>query len=167
MGTGIAAGIPLIFENPERSVRNADRYFAKGFFENYALVKEEHKEMYIIKEDLLINNYKSFLEEFYALIEEDLHKETELTLETIPIANSLDQFKEVFDDGNRNMTVPFCYGFSSFSVLGCNCIKYWLFYSGSYKAYLEEYNTLLHFERVLAKTMNNPLAKTVKVGIFG
>jgi len=54
-----------------------------------------------------------------------------------------------------------------FSILGGYCEQYWLFYSGSYKAYLEEYSTLSHFEKVLAKTMKNPLAKAIKFGIFG
>jgi hypothetical protein len=42
-------------------------------------------------------------------------------------------------------------------MLGGLCPEYWLFYSGSSKAYLEEYETLHHFEKVLAKAIkNNP-----------
>jgi hypothetical protein len=64
--------------------------------------------------------------------------------------------------------VPFVYSrYSTFSVLGCRCEQYWLFYNGSYKAFLEEYSTLLHCERILAKAMSNPLVNAVKFGIFG
>ena len=45
--------------------------------------------------------------------------------------------------------------------------EYWKFYFGSYKAILEEYSTLTHFERLLAIAMKNPLAGAVKLGIFG
>jgi hypothetical protein len=54
-----------------------------------------------------------------------------------------------------------------FSFLGGESEKYWLFYIGSYKAYLETYCTLKHFERILAKAMQNPLASIVKFGIYG
>jgi hypothetical protein len=68
----------------------------------------------------------------------------------------------------RNSSTPFIYPhWSTFSTLGGQCKEYWLFYSGSYKAYLEEYTTLEHLERILSKTMKNPLANTIKFGIFG
>jgi hypothetical protein len=44
---------------------------------------------------------------------------------------------------------------------------YEMFYQGSYKAILEEYSTLNHFEKTLVKAMSNPLANAVKFGIFG
>jgi hypothetical protein len=54
-----------------------------------------------------------------------------------------------------------------FDILGGQCEEFWLFYSGSSKAYLETYDTLVHFERTLAKALKNPLANLVKFGIFG
>ena len=64
--------------------------------------------------------------------------------------------------------MPFIYDIPGmFSTLGCECQVYWLFYSGSYKAFLEEYTALMHFERVLARAMINPLASAIKFGIFG
>ena len=167
MGTGIMAAIPLVFK-PFRQRNFEEDYFARGFFDNFAIDETSVQKTYIIKEDLLINNYKSFLSEFYELIGEDFFKATKLTLDSIPDAKGLDVFSEVFNGNNRNNCVPFIYDYQSmFSVLGCQCEEYWLFYSGSYKAYLEEYSILLHFEKVLAKTMKNPLANAVKFGIFG
>jgi hypothetical protein len=117
---------------------------------------------------LLVNNYKSFLTEFYDLIDEDFHEVTELDPNSIPLAGNLDEFSQLFNRDNRNSLVPFVdeSGYF-FSVLGCECKRYWLFYNGSYKADLEEYSTLLHFEKILAKAMKNPLGAAVKFGIYG
>ena len=165
MGTGISAAIPMIFTLHERiSIREKD--FTQGFFDNYNVEEADGKKYYTIKKELLLNNFKSFLTEFYSLIEDDF--KTKFVIDNIPEMESLDEFEEFFSGKNRNNSVPFIYDTPGmFSVIGCHCIDYWLFYSGSYKAYLEEYTTLAHFENVLAKTMKNPLANTVKFGIFG
>ncbi|MDR2855621.1 MAG: hypothetical protein LBV40_05650 [Methanomicrobiales archaeon] len=175
MGTGIMAGIPIIFEphddrfRPHEGRKFDMENFSKGFFDNFDVSGEAgSKKIYTIKKDLLINNYKSFLAEFYDLIEEDFNKETDLTFDTIPSATNLDEFREVFSSDNRRNYVPFFEtSYYDFSVLGCECKEYWLFYSGSYKAYIEVYSTLLHFERILSKSMSNPLANAIKFGIFG
>jgi len=165
MGTGIAAAIPIVFK-PYNGRELNESYFPKGFLDNFNVKKSKGEKTYSIKADLLINNYKPFLVEFYNLIEEDFFESTQLIFDNIPDANNLDEFLEAF---NRKDGMPPCiethYGF--FSVSGCRCQPYWLFYMGSYKAILEEYATLLHFEKILAKAMNNPLARAVKFGIFG
>jgi hypothetical protein len=56
---------------------------------------------------------------------------------------------------------------TSVSFIACNTCSAWVFYSDSYKAYLEEYSTLIHFERVLAQTMKNPLTPIIRLGIIG
>jgi len=161
------AAIPLVLRKPERREIN-EKDFPAGFFGNYIAEEKGEKQIYTIKQDLLLNNYKSFLAEFYELIEEDFEKYTKLTFGSIPDASSLVEFIEVFNGNNRGNRVPFEYGFATmFSTIGCRCDEYWLFYSGSYKALLEEYTTLAHFEKILAKAMSNPLAKSVKFGIFG
>jgi hypothetical protein len=167
MGTGIAAAIPLVFKQYEGRKLD-EEYFAKGFLENFDVEEVGTKKIYSIKKDLLINNYKSFLTEFYDLIDEDFHEETELDPDSIPLADNLDEFLQLFNCDNRNGSVPFVEESSyAFSVLGCECKRYWLFYNGSYKAILEEYSTLLHFEKILAKAMKNPLGTAVKFGIYG
>ena len=164
MGTGIIAAIPIIFTSQERSSIK-EKNFTHGFFNNYN-VEEDGKKYYTIKKELLLNNYKSFLIEFYNLIGEDIINEFEL--DDIPEMDTLDEFEKVFDKKFRNNSTLLIYKEPyAFSVLGCLCIHYWIFYSGSYKAYLEEYTTLAHFESVLAKTMKNPLANAIKFGIFG
>jgi len=174
MGTGIMAAVPLVFE-PHKSYGKQDklekRYFSKEFFSNFDFEETESGVNYFIKKDLLLTNYKQFLLEFYDVIEEDFKYETDIDPEEIPIANNFEEFENIFEAMRRNRQVPFIDNgiprFSGFEVVGCECTKYWLFYDGSYKAYLEVYSTLLHFEKILVKAMNNPLANAVKFGIFG
>ena len=166
MGRGISAAIPLTFKPHDRfGIDKKD--FTKGFFDNYDLEEAEHK-IYTIKPDLILQNYKPFLLEFYYLIEEDFKERTKLAPEGIPNVKTLDEFIQVFDGRERNNRVPFIYDqYIAFSTLGGVSSLYWLFYSGSYKAVIEVYSTFLHFERILAKTMKNPLAGAVKFGLFG
>ena len=165
MGTGIIAAIPIIFTSQERSSIK-EKNFTQGFFNNYNVEEEDGRKYYTIKKELLLNNYKSFLIEFYNLISEDIINEFEL--DNIPEMDTLDEFEKVFDKKTRKNSELLIYKEPyAFSVIGCRCIEYWIFYSGSYKAYLEEYTTLAHFESVLAKTMKNPLANAIKFGIFG
>jgi len=167
MGTGIMAAIPLIFSTHDRFGLDK-KDFTINFFDSYDVSDTDGKKVYTIKTDLLLNNYKPFLAEFYDLIEEDFQEETNLAPDAIPDASNLDEFIEAFGGRNRNNRVPFTYPTPMmFSTLGCVCEEYWLFYSGSYKAYLEVYCTLSHFERILSKTMKNPLANAIKFGIFG
>jgi len=168
MGTGITAAIPLVFNAKDNWVGLDKKYLSEGFLNNYNEEIIQTNKIYTIKQDLLINNYKSFLEEFYRLIGEDFKSETNLTFDTIPNVNNIDDFSDAFSRDKRYGCVPFTNNSAfTFSTLECICKECWLFYIGSYKAYLEEYSTLLHFERVLAKAMNNPLGSAVKFGIYG
>lgn len=164
MGQGIAAAIPLTFKPHDRF--RADNFTA-GFFDNFDL-KDADAKIYTIKQDLLLQNYKPFLLEFYDLIEEDFEERTKIAPDTIPDAATLDEFIQAFDGRERNNRVPFIYDqYIAFNTLGGVSSLYWLFYSGSYKAIIEVYSSFLHFERILAKTMKNPLASAVKFGLFG
>jgi len=167
MGRGIAAAIPVVFR-PDGHFGFDKKYFTAGFLDNYDVSENDGEKEYIIKSDLLLDNYRQFLAEFYDLIDVDFRKETDLAPNAVPDASSLDEFMQKFDDRKRNGRVP-CIDKHSigFSTLGCDCDVYWLFYRGSYKALLEEYTTLLHFEKILAKTMKNPLANAIKFGIYG
>ena len=174
MGTGIMAAVPLVFEPHKsygRQEKLEEKYFSKGFLSNFDVEETESGIKYVIQKDLLLNNYKQFLLEFYDVIEEDFKYKTDIDPDNIPVANKLEEFENIFEDQTRNRQVPFIdegsSRFSGFSVLGCACTKFWLFYSGSYKAYLEVYSTLIHCEKILAKAMSNPLANAVKFGIFG
>jgi len=168
MATGIMAAVPIVFKPSERFGIN-EEYFVKGFFDNYDISGDNGSKIYIIKQNLLLNNYITFLAEFYDLIEEDFYKKTEIAPDIIPAANTLKEFNEAFTGDSRNNRIPFIYESPyMFSTLGgCVCEEYWLFYSGSHKAILEEYSTLLHLERLLTKAMKSPLANAVKFGIFG
>ena len=77
------------------------------------------------------------------------------------------EFDEAFEcTKSRNASVPYI-DTMSLSCLSCYENIPFLFYSGSYKAMLEEYSTLLHMEKMLVKAMNNKLKTIVKFGIFG
>jgi len=162
MGTGITAVIPLSFQVDDKN------YFAKGFFDNFNMKNPRSGSHCVINDGILLKNYRLFLIEFYQLIEEDIKCATMLAPDEIPLANNLDEFYAGFDRNKRGGYVPHIkeerYGFST---LGCKIDAYWMFYIGSYKAILEVYCTLTHFERILSKAMKNPLAKSVKFGIFG
>jgi hypothetical protein len=162
MGTGIDAVIPIIFEpwKDDHSTSIDPEYFSENFFDNYDFNEKEG--LYTIKADLLIRNYRDFLTEFYSCIGE------EIQMENLPNIGSYDEFKAVFNRKVRNATSPYLEADGGFfSCLGGECGELWNFYTGSYKAYLEEYSTLLHFERLLPKAIKNPLANSVKFGIFG
>ena len=161
MGTGIAAAIPIVI-GPESNIwkRIEKKDFSDNFFKNYTVDKEEN--IYTIKPELLLDNYHSFLEEFYDCIgEKD-------KIKNIPKVSTYDEFEAAFEHDERGGDVPYLDDdYYIFSTLGCKCKEYWLFYSGSYKAYLETYCTLRHFERTLARALKNPLANSIKLGIYG
>jgi hypothetical protein len=159
MGTGIAAAIPIALK---KSRYYEPSEFSEKFWDGYIL--DSSSQIYRIKEELLVDNYQPFLKEFYDLIGEP----EDLMGRAVPAVVNFNDFSAVFDGGQRNMKMPFIdYSTIGFSFLGGESSFYWLFYSGSYKAYLETYKTLLHFERILSKTMKNPLANFIKFGIFG
>jgi hypothetical protein len=159
MGAGIVAVIPIIigpYKDGWSTTIETD-CFSKSFFENYTFDKK--KRLYTIKTNLLVKNYLDFLNEFYSCIGEDC-------VADLFNVSTYDEFETVFEHDARNGYTPVLRSDAySFDCLGGECEKFWLFYSGSYKAYLEEYSTLLHFERLLSKAITNPLGKLVKFGI--
>jgi len=162
MGAGIAAAIPMVLR-PSRHGwgKTIERgNFSDQFFDNYTV--DESGDIYTIKPEVLVENYQSFLAESRNCIGE------EYEADKVPSAGTYDEFVRVFDFHTHNVGYPFvCERRSTFSFLGGESYKYWHFYSGSYKAFLETYCTLTHLERLLAKAMRNPLAHCVKFGIFG
>jgi hypothetical protein len=168
MGRGISGAIPITFGISHNSWKNKieKEDFSEGFFDCYDEIETDGEILWEIKRDLLVQNYNVFLDEFNNLIELGERRRNWMNLDSIPPTETFDEFEEAFDYGNRNGRVPFLYD-NAFSTIGCECRYIWKFYAGSYKAFLEEYTTLTHFERVIAKSMKNPLAKAVKFGIFG
>ena len=163
MGTGIAAAIPIVIgPNTRRWNKKLEREdFSANFFDGYTIADEE-EQIYTVKEELLLSNYSSFLDEFYDCIGE------KNPLETVPNITSYEEFEAAFDRKKRNSYPPHLdYDVHMFSIHGGMSSAYWLFYIGSYKALLESYITLQHFERTLTRALKNPLACMVKFGIFG
>jgi hypothetical protein len=165
MGRGIGAVVPIEFRVKKY------HYYEKKLFNNslldfYDVVKEPTESgrdaSFKIKEDILIKNYKDFLLEFYDLIGEDFYEESRIPHESTKLyLNDMDSFYDVFST-HDTASVPRIQGRYYASICGCDCTLCWCFYMGSYKAWLEEFSTFTHFERILSKTMQNPLAKIVK-----
>ncbi|MCL2865026.1 MAG: hypothetical protein FWE25_05735 [Lachnospiraceae bacterium] len=168
MGTEIAGVIPIVF-SPKSSRPNIDaKKFSKNFFDHYDVEKFALGTTYIIKEKVLLENYRAFLSEFHNLIEDVYAPEDLEIFINMPRPKTLDDFVESFHRDSLEGFSPYVYDCeSSFSTLGCHCSLYFHFYSGSYRATLEEHRTLLHFEKVLAKVMKNPLADAIKIGLYG
>ena len=99
MGTGIKAAIPLTFI-PEWRFRA--EYFTEGFFDNFDIVENNGKKLYTIKQELLINNYKLFLSEFYDLIGE------KLDVDALPNIDSIDELRMCSTTKNETAIRPTC-----------------------------------------------------------
>ena len=163
MGMGICAVLPLSFKNIGFSV--LDVAFAKECLDNYNISDYKGIKIYDIKSDVLFNNYKDFLTEFYELIGEEVHKRTRLKPDSPSVCN-MSAFMKEFSTEN-SMCVPYTSRSRYFFTQGCDCLEYWVFYSGSFKVRLDDEDTLQHFETALVKAMKNPLAASIKVGLEG
>ena len=160
MGRGIAAVVPITVSPHESGWRReieVDKFPALADF--YTL--DEETGVYTIKHEILLENYKPFLSEFYDIIGEECE-----TLDA-PKAATYEEFRALYDCKARNGKIPFAEREWYLSIVGGECREYWKFYSGSYKALLEVYCTFTHFERILARAMKNPLADAVKFGLYG
>jgi hypothetical protein len=166
MGAGIAAAIPIVIKPHERAWARSlvKKDFPVKFFDNYTA--DESGAVHTLNKELLLNNYKSFYSEFLDCIGDQQYRD--FYSEDIPVVSTYEEFKSSFSGGERNNRTPYLdTSRGMFSMSGGVSDEYWLFYSGSYKAYLETYDSLLHFERILEKAMTNPLASCVKFGIHG
>ena len=163
MGMGISAAVPLQFRNVGFSMLEVD--FAKSFIDNYDINYYSGERIYSIKKEVLFNNYKDFIYEFYELIGEDVNRVTRLS-DISPNINNIEDFKTEFGFANSTC-VPYVDNSRYFFTEDCDCLEYWVFYNGSFKIILEDEDTLSHFEKVLTKTMKNPLGRSIKFGMEG
>jgi len=176
MGTGISGAILLEFEiEPEYKSRLLENS-VNGFLENYESLPKKEKsrnEYYKIKDDVLLTNYVDFLTEFYNLIDDDLNylysssnkEPVEEYIKKLLLCKTREEFDDIFKSGNHHSGTSYISS-KSLSCMYCDRNKPFLFYNGSYKAYLEEYTTLVHMERMIQKAMINPLKNAVKFGIY-
>ena len=166
MGTGINGVIPLTFKLSRFSEGNKEAYFCEGFFENYDY--DETTSLYSIKQEIVASNFSDFLTEFYDLIHSDPKDRSWMKLEELSAITTIESFYDALSSSRREYRIPYISDEKhGFSASGCHCVEYCLFYSGSYKAYLESECTLEHFERALSKAMTNPLGKAIKMGMYG
>lgn len=170
MGRRVGAIVQMEFSmDSYRYERDSKKYFSDGFFDFYDCEKKDQKHFFKIKEDLLLENYGDFLLEFYQIIGEDLGRYEKIPPESELLKlKDMSSFISAFDRHERNGSCPIlCDDRFVVSALYCDSKLSWVFYFGSYKAYLEEYSTFTHFERILVKAMKNPLAKAVKFCEYG
>lgn len=173
MGRGIVGVIPIAFEVDRWDKDRLD----DSFLECYQY-DEEHNE-YRIKIDFLVGNFKDFFMAFHETIHATWNEESfDWNNEfweafDLRMADGYDEaaFFELFEE-NRTGIVPM-YNTnhprlgSPLTVMYVGVKRFIMFYNGSYKAWLEEYTTFTHMERMTAKAIKNPLVKAVKYGIHG
>jgi len=163
MGQGITAGIYFGFE--VKHGENAD--FPQEFLDCY----EKDKNRYILKEDFFLKHFKGFLEEFNDFFEigreiREIYYDSEpIPLSEIPEFKTKEEFHNYWSRKSRNAPASYVNFFRP--VIGCNPKEVWLFYDGSYKAYLETYTSLRHFEKAAQAVIKNPLGKLIKMGLYG
>ena len=179
MGTGICAAILLEFSTERFDREKFTKYSTSGFLDNYKLLpksKDSYYENFIIKDDIFFPYYADFITEFNNLIDDEFkgihapfnEEPIEAYTEKLLSCKNRQELEECFNREYRNGDVPFiCSSPIAFSCIYCHKNYPFVFYSGSYKAYLEEYSTLTDIEKILAKAMTNPLKNAVKFGIFG
>jgi hypothetical protein len=166
MGAGIGGVIPITLGQQRWGERIEEKNFPKGFFDNYSYDKDTS--LYTIKEELLlVNQLSDFFDELADLIYSSPEEKDREKFGDIPTIVSMEQFRDYFSKTNRNAARPYIEEKFYFSTTGGLCEEYLLFYIGSYKALLETYCILRHFENVLSKAMSNPLGKSIKMGMFG
>ena len=180
MGTGICGAILLEFGISSMDKKDFEKDTTNDFLNYYDIQPESKKadyEFYKIKDNILLSNYADFLKEFYTLIEDEFKGinpryynepyDDKYTEELLSI-KTRKEFNDAFKKDQRNGSTPYIDDYPGlFSCIYCEHNIPFIFYSGSYKAYLEEYSTLLHMEKMLAKAMTNPLKTVVKFGIYG
>jgi hypothetical protein len=172
MGAGIGGVIPLVFhfEKDWWKRRNSQEKTKKDFVDFYDEIVAKDDIYYCIKSTILLNNFKDFYFRFHLLIEAEEIEESMKIFKTkydeIVAANDLDAFITLFSEN---------YGYGPRVMDGCFfapaenmiCDKVLTFYNGSYKAILEEYSTLHHMRKLLAKALDNPLVQITCFGILG
>ncbi|GHU16737.1 hypothetical protein FACS1894163_06640 [Spirochaetia bacterium] len=175
MGTGIGGAIPTSIYFRETWDKDLFIEGHKNFFDFYhESVVVKGRQVYAIEPSILLPHFKDYLTELYTILGEqdvvDGFTKFDEAYDAIIVKNDLDAFLQHF---NRNGAYQESFqpdywkdGYF-FSTGGFECLNFLYVYNGSYKAYLEEYTTLHHMERLLAKAMDNPLARITKFGIFG
>ncbi|MDR1150124.1 MAG: hypothetical protein LBJ93_00645 [Clostridiales bacterium] len=155
-----------------------ERYVKINILDFYDEVDESK---YVIKPDILLNNFKDFYIKFNEIIdEEDLKGFDPFNQKYDEIVKNkdLDKFKEYFGDPYDKKTKNY-HDFDNylmpkyrdsgwcFDTLGINPIDFLHVYHGSYKADFEVYSTFYHMNQILRKAIDNPLAQVFEFGLFG
>ncbi|MDR0714612.1 MAG: hypothetical protein LBF89_10205 [Bacteroidales bacterium] len=189
MGTGIMGAIPISFrfdgrygsyssymeseaqDNKKEFIKHAPKDFFD--FYNEAEYEEEigNKTLtltyYEIKPEILLPNFKDFFIEFHKLIGSspveimDGCAKFNDKYDAIVAAGDIDGFIKYFKDKSGCAPSIFPYFGPAYIANSTNL----LVYQGSYKAFLEEWSTLFHMERMLWKAMEHPLAKVMRFGM--
>jgi hypothetical protein len=166
MGRGISAGIFLEFEVASRKVND----FSDDFLACYELECGEEN-LYKINESFFLENYKGLLEEFnyfFEIEEVGCHHddEKELTIDDVPDFKTMEEFCSFWNKSKRKGGMPLNCKSDFDTATGIPRLT-WLFYEGTYKANLEDYYSLYHFEKAVQDAIKNPLGKLVKLGLYG
>jgi hypothetical protein len=174
MGRGISGVIPVVFHFEEGWMNDSKEQFIEHSPDNildfYDEMKENNKVIYSIKNQILLPHFKDFYFGFHSIIDNQnvlkYSKTFNEDYNAIIKSNDREAFLEHFSDTEEfEPHYETSHGF--FSTMFIICDEFLIVYQGSYKAFLEEYRTFYHMERLLVKAFDNPLAKVTKFGEFG
>ncbi|MDR1857783.1 MAG: hypothetical protein LBR22_11650 [Desulfovibrio sp.] len=176
MGEGIVGVIPIeISKHKFNEIKNDYPQICEDIF---TPAKNKRKD-YTLSPKIFFDNIKPFVKEFYSIIKPESLKQNNddwdiygwdardwggKGVETTGWKKELDRYA-----AENNLTTYINARMSSHSydlphILGCDLF---LFYNGSYKAYFEEESSLIHMTRLLAKAIDNPLAKIAFFTLYG
>lgn len=150
MGAGIAGIITIEFTVDRRCIDDLE----PSFLECYDFHGEEGR--YILKFDFFMQNFKNFSREFNDLLKID-DKEYDVDWEKFDLIDSdkcnVSLLEELFSSEKNGYRPSIKRGRYGISVPGLDVNRYIVIYFGSYKAYLETYNTFSHMELLTVKAL--------------
>ena len=173
--SSICAMIPLSFESC--NTIKQDKYAA--FLSCYeANEKSDDIILYTIKEDLLLDNYKSFVEEFYDIYIEKIsygNEDADLLpvfsvvrdFDMLPTPLSYEKFLDLFRNNQKRPCVWEDGDFWAFT-LQVNYLQVWIFRQ-SWKVSSESYGAdveLAVLEALMKERMKNPLAAALRLCLW-
>ncbi|MDR1857781.1 MAG: hypothetical protein LBR22_11640 [Desulfovibrio sp.] len=125
------------------------------------------KDIYILKPEILFDNFKPFFLQFNELIQEEgfwIDKEWS-KLDKLAKAKDYDGYLRFLDERQGYNEVPtICDGVMEVSEIHIH--QGIFFYHGGDEALFEGTKSLVHMERLIGRSLDNPLAKIVKVCLF-
>lgn len=173
MGQGIVGLIPIKL-TLDKGHQNDISTFSEGYFSYFDCIEDDGVSLvYEIKKEIIFENFKNYFLQFNKMIHSPIWQEIFWIDSYWPefekhILN--DDFTTILNDLEKlsNTEIPFfCGTYNYVTDYDMKVNKSIVFYEGSYKAYLEDYSTLIHMHRLLKQALKNPLSEITRFCLFG